>query len=165
LRRDVERERVKCYIWNITPGGKNRPADEYRVQPTGVAKFEPGPGTKTLILGWWEDVGVFAGWDVREHLKPLAWISTDRNWPNIGACRPVLDEAERIAVPPGDGDRFVEDAGGEDDGEVGATMEAHPDFTLRDGDVGGHIDEVAEDEARLGVVVAAHAAGHETIEA
>ena len=95
----------------------------------------------------------------------LAWISTDRNWPNIGACRPVLDEAERIAVPPGDGDRFVEDAGGEDDGEVGATMEAHPDFTLRDGDVGGHIDEVAEDEARLGVVVAAHAAGHETIEA
>jgi hypothetical protein len=46
----------------------------------------------------------------------------------------------------------------------GATMEARPDFALRDGDVGGHIDQVAEDEARLGVVVAAHAAGHETIE-
>jgi len=76
LRRDAERERVKCYIWNITPGGKNRPADEYRVQPTGVAKFEPEPGIKTLILGWWEDVGVFAGWDVRQHLKPLGKSSS-----------------------------------------------------------------------------------------
>jgi len=90
---------------------------------------------------------------------------TDRNWPNSGARGPVLDEAERLAVPPGDGNRFVEDTGGEDDGEVGATMEAHPDFTVRDGDVGGHVDEVTENEAGLSVVVAAHAAGHETIEA
>jgi hypothetical protein len=44
-------------------------------------------------------------------------------------------------------------------------MEAHPDFSsVRDGDVGGHVDEVAEDEVGMAVVVAAHAAGHETIE-
>jgi hypothetical protein len=46
---------------------------------------------------------------------------------------------------------------------VGATVEADPDFIVSDGDVGGHVDEVAEDLARLGIVVAAHAAGHQTI--
>jgi putative restriction endonuclease len=76
LRRDMEQERIKFYIWNITHGGKNRPADEYRVQPTGVEKFEPEAGRKTLVLGWWDDVGVFAGWDVRQHLKPLGKSSS-----------------------------------------------------------------------------------------
>jgi len=47
---------------------------------------------------------------------------------------------------------------------MGAAMETHPDFVLGDGDVGRHVDEIAEDLARLGVVVAAHATGHETIE-
>jgi hypothetical protein len=48
---------------------------------------------------------------------------------------------------------------------VGATVEADPDFIVSDGDVGGHVDEIAEDLARLGIVVAAHAAGYQTIEA
>jgi hypothetical protein len=38
---------------------------------------------------------------------------------------------------------------------MGAAVEAHADFIVSDGDVGGHIDEVAEDLARLGIVVAA----------
>src|SRR6266446_7003785 len=58
----------------------------------------------------------------------LAWISTDRNWPNAEARWSVADEAERITEPPGNRDWFVEDSGGEDDGEMGAAMEAHPDF-------------------------------------
>src|SRR5512136_2964982 len=94
----------------------------------------------------------------------LAWISTDRNWPNAGAVGSVVDEAERLGVPPRDGNGFVEDSGGEDDGEVGAAMEADGDFAVRDGDVGGHVDEVAEDEAGLGLVVAAHAACQEAVE-
>ena len=61
----------------------------------------------------------------------------------------MLDEAEGIAVPPWDGNRFVEDCGGKDDGQMGAAMEAHPDFAIGDGDVGRHVDEVTEDEARL----------------
>ena len=75
-----------------------------------------------------------------------------------------MDEAEGIVVPPGDGNRFVEDSGGEDDGQMGAAMEAHPDFAIGDGDVGRHVDEVAEDLARLRVIVSAHASGHEAIE-
>ena len=81
------------------------------------------------------------------------------------AFRALLDEAEGAAVPPGDGDGFVDEAGGEDDGEMGAAVEAHADLAVGDGDVGGHVDEVAEDLARLSVIVAAHAAGHQAIEA
>jgi hypothetical protein len=68
-------------------------------------------------------------------------------------------------VPPRDRDGFIDETGGEDDREVCAAVEAHPDFVFGDGNVGRHVDEVAEDLARLGVVVAAHAAGHQVIEA
>ena len=97
--------------------------------------------------------------------KALAWISTARNEPNISAFSALLDEAERAAIPPRDGDGFVEQSGGEDDGQVSASVEAHRDLALGDGDVGRHVDEVAEDLARLSVTVSAHAAGHEAIEA
>ena len=76
----------------------------------------------------------------------------------------MLDEAEISAVPPRYRNRFVEDSRGEDDGEVGAAMEAHDDFVVGDGYVGGHVDKVAEDQAGLCIVVAAHAAGEEAVE-
>lgn len=41
--------------------------DEYRIQITGVTRFEQREGEKTLILGWWEQVGVFAGFDFNHH--------------------------------------------------------------------------------------------------
>src|ERR1700690_10206 len=59
----------------------------------------------------------------------------------------LLDEAEGAAIPPRDGDGFVDEAGGEDDGQVGATVEAHCDLGFGDGDIGWHVDEVAEDLA------------------
>lgn len=57
---------LRIYIWNLTPGGGGvgvRPVGEYRVQFTSVTHFEKQQGEKTLILGWWEQVGVFAGFD------------------------------------------------------------------------------------------------------
>lgn len=63
--------RIRVYIWNLTPGGRNRPADEWRIQVTGLARFEPEPGGKTLILGWRDTVGVFAGFDYTRHDGPL----------------------------------------------------------------------------------------------
>ena len=70
--RDERGMNVKVYIWNISHGGgKKRSATEYRIQITGVTQFETQPDTRTLILGWWEDVGVFAGWDVRQHSGAL----------------------------------------------------------------------------------------------
>ena len=47
---------------------------------------------------------------------------------------------------------------------MGAAVEPHGDFGLGDGDVGWHVDEIAEDLARLGIVIATHTASHETIE-
>src|SRR5258708_12283912 len=94
----------------------------------------------------------------------LAWISTDRNWPNTGARGSMLDESEGIVVPPGDGNRFVEDSGGEDDGQMGAAMEAHPDFAIGDGDVCRHVDEVAEDHAGFGTFLPAHPPVHHPAE-
>ncbi len=69
---DAETYTVRIYIWNMTHGGgPARPADEYRIQITGVSRFEPEPEGKTLILGWWDEAGVFAGFDYRKHSGAL----------------------------------------------------------------------------------------------
>ena len=65
---EAKQIRVRIYIWNLTHGGgAARAADEYRIQITGVDRFEQREGEKTLILGWWEPVGVFAGFDFYKH--------------------------------------------------------------------------------------------------
>jgi len=67
--RENESYRVLIYIWHLTHGGgKARPKNEYRIQITGVNHFEIIPGIKTLILGWWDEAQIFAGFDVRKHL-------------------------------------------------------------------------------------------------
>lgn len=66
------RHRVRTYIWNMTHGGgAKRPRDEYRIQITKVPQFEPEPDGSTLILGWSEGFGVFAGFDIAHHARPL----------------------------------------------------------------------------------------------
>lgn len=62
---------VKVYIWNISHGGKNRPDDEYRIQVTGVKNFDPIAGASNLVLGWWDTIGVFGGWDIKQHAGSL----------------------------------------------------------------------------------------------
>lgn len=57
---------IRVYIWNCTHGGKNRAADEYRVQITGVVP-EAKPGEITLLLGWHEGYRVFVGFDINRH--------------------------------------------------------------------------------------------------
>ncbi|MDP4264829.1 MAG: HNH endonuclease [Bacteroidota bacterium] len=66
--KEDESHLLRIYIWNLTHGGgAARAADEYRIQITGVIHFEQREGEKTLILGWWEPVGVFAGFDFYKH--------------------------------------------------------------------------------------------------
>jgi putative restriction endonuclease len=69
--KDGESYTVRVYIWNISHGGAGRSSKEYRIQVTGFSQFAPEPNGRTLILGWWEDVGVFAGWDYRHHKGTL----------------------------------------------------------------------------------------------
>lgn len=65
--------RILLYIWNITHGGKNRSADEYRIQVTGVESIDLLPGTTTLILGYYEGTNVFAGWDATRHAGKVSF--------------------------------------------------------------------------------------------
>jgi putative restriction endonuclease len=65
---------LRIYIWNLTHGGgAARPKDEYRIQITGTDHFEQKAGEKTLILGWWGEVGVFAGFDFTKHTGKLGF--------------------------------------------------------------------------------------------
>lgn len=41
------------YLWNVTPGGNNRPTDEWRIQVTkGGDRFPLVPGVRTIVGGW-----------------------------------------------------------------------------------------------------------------
>lgn len=62
---------VRLYIWNLSHGGKSRSESEFRIQVTGIEAFEPEPDGRTLILGWADDFGVFAGFDIQHRLGRL----------------------------------------------------------------------------------------------
>lgn len=65
--------RIKVYIWNVSHGGgAGRAANEYRIQITGVTNEDgfpeivPETNGKTLILGWWDEIGIFVGFDFKK---------------------------------------------------------------------------------------------------
>ena len=60
---------VSVYIWNVSHGGGHRNAAEYRIQVTGLNpnQFILEQDGKTLILGFWAEVGVFAAFDYQCH--------------------------------------------------------------------------------------------------
>jgi putative restriction endonuclease len=68
--KDEVSETVRVYIWNVSHGGgAARSAAEYRIQITGLGsdQFAQEIGGKTLILGYWPNEEVFAGFDYRRH--------------------------------------------------------------------------------------------------
>ena len=86
---------VRIYIWNLTPGGQNRPPDEWRIQATGVGRFDAEPNGKTLILGWENERGVFVGFDLHKHAGPIGFrqarTTRDRlSQSGAGRLRPEL---------------------------------------------------------------------------
>ncbi|MEW6543313.1 MAG: HNH endonuclease [Nitrospirota bacterium] len=101
--RDSEAYTFRVYIWNLTHGGgPARPPDEYRIQITGITRFEREPYGKTLILGWWAEADVFAGFDYRKHSGPLGAS------PSIQIRESFLREAyERGFSPCDKGNREV----------------------------------------------------------
>lgn len=63
---------VRVYIWNVSHGGGSvRAPNEFRIQVTGIDQFQRVGNERTLILGWWDEVGAFAGFDYRRHSGPL----------------------------------------------------------------------------------------------
>jgi putative restriction endonuclease len=101
--REGESYRARIYIWHMTHGGgRARPKNEYRIQITGTDHFEISPGEKTLILGWWQEGEVFAGFDARKHLGKLGFS------PSIQIREEALREAYVSGFAPCDkGNREV----------------------------------------------------------
>jgi putative restriction endonuclease len=60
----------RIFIWNCTPGGANRAHDEFRVQVTTAPYIDPA--MPTLMLGWHDDTGTFAAWDINAHHGQLS---------------------------------------------------------------------------------------------
>lgn len=58
---------LKIIIYNITHGGYPRAANEFRIQ-FKESELEVEKGVKTLILGYYEQYNVFAGWDLLKHV-------------------------------------------------------------------------------------------------
>jgi len=85
--------RVRLYIWNLTFGGRKAIPDEWRIQVTGLQeidgnqRFSPEFEGKTVILGWCDDWGVFAAFDVNKHLGALGGS------PSIQIRQPALEAA------------------------------------------------------------------------
>lgn len=69
--RGAERRTVRLYIWNMSHGGKTRADQEFRIQITGVEGLEPEPDGVTLLMGWDDDFGVFAGFDASARRRTL----------------------------------------------------------------------------------------------
>jgi putative restriction endonuclease len=87
--REAESYSLLIYIWSLTHGGgAARPKNEYRIQMTGVDfPLQSAAGFRTLVLGWHEELGVFAGFDVQKHQR-----STSRS-PSIQIHFDTLKEA------------------------------------------------------------------------
>ncbi|MDK7584539.1 HNH endonuclease [Alcaligenes faecalis subsp. phenolicus] len=84
---DGEKTRkLRIYIWNCTSGGRNRPSDEFRIQLTSTVP-QKRPGELTLLLGWYEELQVFAAWDIEAH------DGQDSNSPSAQIKFPTLEAA------------------------------------------------------------------------
>ncbi|MGQ0636340.1 MAG: HNH endonuclease [Planctomycetaceae bacterium] len=59
---------VDVYIWTLTPGGRPQLPHEYRIQMTSVTSpLALNPDGPTVLLGYYPDLGLFAGFDLSRH--------------------------------------------------------------------------------------------------
>lgn len=83
----VDGDSYRVFSWGISHGGRGRSPDEYRVQatrPGDMPLFDPE--RRTLLLGYHEELDVFAAWDVRMHPNPSSS-------PSLQVPLPVLERA------------------------------------------------------------------------
>lgn len=98
--KDTGSFRIRVYIWNLTFGGRATLPDEWRIQVTGLPeigggqRFVPEIYGKTVILGWCEDLRVFAAYDVNKHLGILGGS------PSIQIRQPALEAARINGLAP-----------------------------------------------------------------
>lgn len=79
-----------CYIWNLTHGGYPRDPNEMRIQITGVDRIVMTPGSAAILMGWSEELHVFAGFDPSKHQTSMVGRS-----PSIQIRRETLEKARQ----------------------------------------------------------------------
>ncbi|MBI3931128.1 MAG: HNH endonuclease [Chloroflexi bacterium] len=63
-----EKFSVWVYIWTLTHGGRVSLPNEYRIQITSVSSpLRLNPSGYTVLMGFYPDLGMFAGFDLRRH--------------------------------------------------------------------------------------------------
>jgi len=63
-----ERFSIWIYIWTLTHGGRVSLPNEYRIQMTSVTSpLRLNPTGYTVLMGYYPNLGVFAGFDLRRH--------------------------------------------------------------------------------------------------
>ena len=73
---EEESYQVKIIIYNLTHGGGHkRPKNEYRIQIKEPSIYEE-QGCKTVILGYWAEMNVFAGFDIKKHIGEPGYSSS-----------------------------------------------------------------------------------------
>ena len=92
------------YLWTVTPGGKNRPLNEWRIQLTNTpGSLRLRPGVRTIVGGWNVECGVWAFWDARRHTR------FSRKSPSFQITWETLDAAGQSGIAsqvrPTDGGR------------------------------------------------------------
>lgn len=75
IEKNNERQFIRFYIWNLTHGGASRPENEYRIQ-VKVDRFDEEAHAKTLILGYWDEGEIFAGFDLSKHMGKPGWSAS-----------------------------------------------------------------------------------------
>jgi putative restriction endonuclease len=83
------------FLWAVTPGGGGadvRPANERRIQMTGVRGIPLQPGLRTLLGGWSEEFGVYSFWDPRRHSRPPS------KSPSLQVTSETLDAASHVGI-------------------------------------------------------------------
>jgi len=84
---------IRVFIWNLTFGGRPAIPDEWRIQVTGLPQisgrqqFSVVDNVRTVVLGWCDELRVFAAYDISEHLGPLGGS------PSIQIRQPALESA------------------------------------------------------------------------
>jgi putative restriction endonuclease len=63
-----EKFSIWVYIWTLTHGGRVSLPNEYRIQITSVSSpLRLNPSGYTVLMGFYPDLGMFAGFDLRRH--------------------------------------------------------------------------------------------------
>ena len=132
MERDGVRHTVRLYTWNLSHGGKSRSEEEFRIQVTGIERFEPEANGRTLILGWSEEFGVFAGFDVQHRLGALGSSSSIQiNATTLttagadGAAKQDKSKGEwALGVRPDKLGRYVQHLAAAHSGDLGPILEA-----------------------------------------